>query len=131
MRIISMEGTEISPQLYANPEKKIIELSGRVLLYADEIMMLSNNLFTWLEEYVNTYHELTFKFKLDYINTFFTKHLLFIFRILESHQAYKNCKIAIHWYYHSDDDDLKQLGRELEELTCLSFSHFPNQKPEG
>ena len=64
---------------------------------------------------------LTMDIKMVYFNSSSSKCLLDIFDILEEYAAKKK-SVQVNWYYHEDDEDIKESGEDFAEDLSLNFN---------
>ena len=127
MNPLILKGTEISPQITFDPELMKFEISGESR--PEDAGKLYGSVLKWLEEYLSSFNnkgskkkskQIRFEFNLIYFNTVSAKYVLEILRLL--HQAYtEGTDMKIVWYYHQDDEDMKESGEEFSKLVNLPF----------
>lgn len=64
--------------------------------------------------------KLVVDFKFEYFNTASSKKILDILDILDKNMDSKN--LNINWYYKSSDEDIREAGEDMQDLTSLSFN---------
>lgn len=119
-----IKGDDDRAEARADAKNRYIELKGRALFYDYELSIYFEKIFTWLENYVKEQNELTINFRFGYFNTFFSKYILALFRILESYKFIKNIDVIVNWYHLDDDEDMEKAGKEYEKIVNLSFNYI-------
>ena len=78
----------------------------------------------WFTEYIENPNEKTIvEIKLEYINTASSKALFSLFLKLEE-IVKKGLEVKIMWYYADDDEDMKDVGEEYEDVIKVPFEHI-------
>lgn len=115
MKPLSIEATTTTPQVLLDASKGVFEISGRSV--ADDPSEVYLPLMQWINAYSKQPNNTTlFVFKLEYFNTSSSKALL---DTLSALSFIKNTRIV--WYYHEDDEDMKEAGEEFFELINIPF----------
>ena len=117
-----ISATEDTPEVIFNKGKEKFEVSGRSL--PEDVIEFYTPIYSWLEQYVADPNEETLlKVKIDYFNSASQRAINEIFTIL-SRINMKGKKISIEWYYHQDDDEMKEAGEEYADITNLNFQYI-------
>lgn len=64
--------------------------------------------------------KLVVDFKFEYFNTASSKKILDILDILDKNLENKN--LNINWYYKTSDEDIREAGEDMQDLTSLTFN---------
>jgi len=118
MEPLFLEGTEDTPEVNFDAEKKIFSISDRSL--PENAVDFYKPVFNWLEEYKEIADkEIKFDFKLDYFNTSsakqITKILLFLEKLALDHE------VTIRWFYRKEDVDMLSSGSRYAKLINVKF----------
>lgn len=118
MEPLFLEGTEDTPEVNFDAEKKIFSIADRSL--PENAVDFYKPVFEWLEEYKEIADkEIKFDFKLDYFNTAsakqITKILLFLEKLALDHD------VTIRWYYRKEDVDMLSSGSRYAKLINVKF----------
>jgi hypothetical protein len=93
-----------------------LELRGRSI--PENSLDFYKPLLEWVDSYVKSAQaETIVHVQLEYFNTSSSKCLLDLFRRLEN----VNSKVAIHWYYEQDDEDMLEAGEDYEAIVNVPF----------
>ncbi|MDY0201268.1 MAG: DUF1987 domain-containing protein [Bacteroidales bacterium] len=115
--------TPTSPEIILDKEQNRLEFYGKSL--PEDSNEFYSPIISWLKEYVvSPNRETVVLFKLDYFNSSTSKKLLDIFYVLNEIHRQKKV-ILIHWYYRSDDDDMRESGETFSELVPIPFKLTP------
>ena len=63
-----------------------------------------------------------FHFNFEYFNSTSAKYILDIFKSLNKLHA-SGKKIQVMWHYEEDDEDMLEVGREMERMARLPFNY--------
>ncbi|CAN5230088.1 DUF1987 domain-containing protein [soil metagenome] len=115
MKIIKLVGTEDTPEIILDKEQEVYEISGRSL--PEDSSEFYQPVLAWIAEYSQEPKStMNFVFKLEYFNTSSSKLILDILSRLEELPG-----ITISWYFHDDDEDMEEAGKEFSELVDIPF----------
>ena len=117
MEILHLEGTEDTPKIILDKTNRIFEISGRSL--PEDSAGFYKPVLDWINTYAKQPNPITeFAFKLEYFNTSSSKLILDVLSDLEDIKGTK-----IEWYYHEDDEDMEEAGKEFSELVEIPFEY--------
>lgn len=120
MNILQVNPTNSTPGILLNPEEGLIELKGKSV--PENAMIVYDPVLNWLEEYsTNAKDKTILNFKLEYFNTSSSKYILQILKSLKNLKKI-NKQIEINWYF--DDEDIKDLAQDYQELIGEKFNFF-------
>jgi hypothetical protein len=111
--------TENTPEFLFSSEGMFM-IRGRGL-YAnkDEV---TEKIMHWIDEYLENPAEATYvTIAFEYLNSFSTTILVSILRKL-SQLFLKSKKLAIHWYYEEDDEDLLERGEYISTTFAIPIT---------
>lgn len=122
MEVIKLKGTEDTPSIYLDANKKHLSLGGRSL--PEDATTFYKPILNWLDKYSKKVNGKTVvEFRFAYFNTASSKTLLDILTKLEA--LYKSGKdVVIRWLYAEDDEDMAEAGRLYAELVELPFEYI-------
>jgi hypothetical protein len=114
METIIKNATATSPFLEMNGEVGKITINGRAIEYNPNEFWA--NVFSWTTDYLENPKEFTtINLNFEYINTLSTKKL-FVFLKLIEFNAVKKTNVKINWICDKDDDDMIDLGDNINAL---------------
>jgi CDP-glycerol glycerophosphotransferase (TagB/SpsB family) len=123
MEKLHIQKTDETPEVIFDPANNTFEMSGKSL--PEDVTDFFDKVVSWLEEYAqNPNEETVFNFKLTYFNTATAKLIFDILNALEEILE-KDKKIVVKWHYPEKDEDMKEAGKEYDELVELDFEHIP------
>lgn len=121
MEQLFIPGSEDTPEIDFDNEEGVLKISGKSL--PEDVIEFYSPIFSWLAKYVaDPIEETKMSVKVIYFNSASQRALNEIFTIL-SRISVKGKKVEIEWYYHEDDDEMKETGEEFADITNLPF-HF-------
>lgn len=119
MDVISIKGTQETPEVLLDSSKGIFELSGKSL--PEDVKEFYNPILKWFDEYSKSPNKQTIvKIKMDYFNTASSKMILELFEVVQKVHASGN-ETVIEWYYQEDDEDMQDAGQDYSDLIEIPF----------
>ena len=118
-------------KIYPSKNTPLVELSsdGKLTIHGrsilDDAMGFYNPVLHWISESKSL--TFTIEIQLEYLDTSSTKMILHILKAIKQKYGVKN--MEIHWIYESDDEDMFNLGKDLEMVIRRPF-HFYELHPE-
>ncbi len=117
-----IQATHDCPCVTLDKEMNFFELNGKSL--PENPKEFFNPIVDWFKEYIKEPNNLTvLNFKMEYINSASQKRIHDIISICKQLHEQNN-KVFIDWYYHQDDDGMKEEGEMLSELVRIPFRFF-------
>jgi hypothetical protein len=119
MEVISIKGTQETPEVMLDSSKGVFEVSGKSL--PEDVKEFYNPLLKWFDEYAKKPNPQTvLKIKMDYFNTASSKMILELFEVVKkAHTA--GSETIIEWYYQEDDEDMQDAGQDYSDLIEMPF----------
>ncbi len=119
MKSLYIEGNELNPKIILSKDENQFEISGSSL--ADEPEENFRPALNWLLTYrENANPKTILEFKMNYINTASTKHILDLISSLE-----KMPNSSVVWFYNDNNIDMKEIGEEFAEIVNIPFDFRP------
>ena len=117
--------TNQTPEVNLDATAGNLSFHGRSL--PEDSSIFYQPVFSWLEKYLeNPAKKTSVVFDLDYFNTASAKAIFTI--IIKLDKLYKNShSISIKWYYEDDDEDMKELGEEYQDLFSIPIELTVNK----
>ena len=114
MNTLVIEGTKHTPQILFDAEQNSLVVKGRSL--PENANDFYQSVLKWIDNYIESKPDKTnISFDLDYFNTASAKAIFSILRKMEHlHNNNKNTEAI--WYYDIDDEDLKDVGIEFQNI---------------
>lgn len=132
-----------TPYVHFEPSNKMYLIRGKSMM--ENAAVFYTGIIDWLEKFEKTLiknidatsspQNHRFVFRLDYFNTSSGKFLFEIVEIIDriytriedynfSADSPSSVKIQIEWHYHQEDEIMKAVGDEMQDLTelCFEFS---------
>jgi len=121
--VLRLHETPTSPEVILDKGRSRFEFYGKSL--PEDSNEFYNPIIDWIKKYAATPNrETVVLFKLDYFNSSTSKKLLDIFFALNEIHRQKKV-ILVHWYYRTDDDDMRESGETFSELVSIPFKISP------
>ncbi len=120
MKDLQIQKTTQTPEINFNAETGQLCFTGRSL--PEDSARFYQVVFEWISKYFENLPEKTeVTFELDYFNTSSAKAIFSI--IVKLDELYKTSyPITIKWFFDEDDEDMKDLGTEYQELFTIPIS---------
>ncbi len=111
--------TESTPKVEFDIPRSVYEIKGKsVPLKTSEFYQPIIN---WLKGFSDDIKDGSeVKIDLEYLNPESYKWLIHIFRIFERSNK-MGAKITVEWFFDKGDEEIKELGKELEQIVDLPF----------
>lgn len=116
--------TKNTPKLIFDSKLNEWEITGRS--YPKEAAVFYSPLLDWLAKFEKTSDAgCGIKFKLEFFNTTSSKILIHLLIRLRVKKENGGTEPVIKWYYERDDEDMKETGESLMEISKLKFELIP------
>ncbi len=129
MTPLVIPGTDDTPTINFDNSKGIFEISGRSL--PEEVINFYSPIIDWVENYSMQPNDTTvLKLKLFYFNSASQRYLLEVLNSFEK-IIERGREITVEWYYHEEDEEMRESGEEYGDLVQIPFkliSYQPNSK---
>ncbi|MDF1547059.1 MAG: DUF1987 domain-containing protein [Bacteroidales bacterium] len=114
LEILVKPGSHFKPSVLLNAETGVCEIAGES--YLEEASLFYKPIYDWLQEYIKTNKPILFNFRLSYVNTSSSKHVLYILRLLKD---YKDSGVSVetNWYIETGDTDTEE---DVEDYMIIS-----------
>ena len=120
---MKIEARKHTPAVELDPEG-VIKLEGRSIM--DDPLVFYNPIIEWISNCNSK--TFTIEMRLEYMNTSSYKMMLMLFKSIKKH--YNSTNILIKWYYDSDDEDMLDLGKDIESLINVPVDFYELQTEE-
>ncbi|HBF87341.1 MAG TPA: nuclear pore complex subunit [Bacteroidales bacterium] len=123
MDILKIESTKDTPTVILNPITNVFEISGKS--HPENIREFFKPIFEWLDNYyteVKGKKDTKIEFNLNYIyvNSSSFKYLIVLIKKLKEFYE-SGVYVEFVWHYEQDDDDMKESGFELFEMSEINI----------
>ncbi|MCX7987095.1 MAG: DUF1987 domain-containing protein [Bacteroidales bacterium] len=112
---LEIQGTNDTPFIFCDAEKKEILLTGRSL--PENPFKVYEKVFSWAEKYDQD--SILLNFKLEYFNTASSKQIFNLIKLFVENKQVKEIKVK--WYYEEGDYDSKETGEHFANLFRIPF----------
>jgi hypothetical protein len=122
---IRLEKTKVTPAVVMSAAQGLIEFEGES--YPENSVEFYQPLYAWLDTYTEEIKgHLAVNLRLSYFNTSSSKSVLEFLDMLQTYHNRSGGAVTVQWFYHIDDEDILESGRELcEDLDMnISFVSF-------
>ena len=123
-----IEAGVTTPFISFDQEAPLFELRGRSS--PESSIQFYLPVYELLESYPSdSSKEFTANFALEYFNTSSTKCLMDVLKRLKAIQE-KGQQVKINWYYEEDDEDIMEIGEDLELVVDMPFNFIAVEEDE-
>jgi hypothetical protein len=118
---IHIKGTSDTPEVFLSTSGEFI-ISG--ISIPENTLNFYAHIFEWIDFYIaNPAPSTILSFHIEYLNTSSTRIIVdFILKLNKIKDKDKEYPLLINWHYDSEDDDLKELGEDLENASNGKFT---------
>ncbi len=115
MQVLNTKGDDISPDIKLDHLENIFSITGESR--PENPLKYYQPVFAWFNKHL--------KIDLDYFNSTSAKVLFDLFMLLNN-TGLKKFKInfEIDWYYHAEDMDMLDAGKEMERMCGVTFNYI-------
>jgi hypothetical protein len=117
MKQLIIDGTKYSPRIDLDPIG-VIRIQGRSII--EDPLTFYQPVLRWVK--CCTFETLKMEIMLEYMNTSSTKQLFSLLNMILDNRSIKS--IYINWYYEKGDEDILEMGREIESLIKIPFDYY-------
>ncbi len=118
LEIQAKPGSHFKPSVKLDADTGLCEIGGES--YLEESSQFYQPIYDWLVEYTKTKKPLLFNFRLSYVNTSSSKHILYILRLLREYGEQGN-DMQTNWYIESGDMDTEEDVEDYMIITGLDI----------
>lgn len=125
MEKLIIRPTRITPLIYFDPERGLLELRGKSS--PENSIQFYGRLLSDLDTFGRSVNKnLIVNFKLEYFNTSSSKCIFDIFKKLNLVRE-NGRRLKINWYYEEDDEDMLEAGEDYADLLGIEFNYVETQ----
>jgi hypothetical protein len=118
LKTFKIESTDITPLVVFDPSENQFEISGRSI--PADAYSLYSGVHNWIRDYLEKNKEgIVLNMNLEYFNTASHKYIAELFKLIKELAP----KSTVNWYYHIDDDEMKQVGEIFDRIFDIKFNH--------
>lgn len=119
MKLLSLEGSNITPNINFDAETGKLYLKGRSI--PENALEFYQPVFEWLDEYLQTPNSKTVvHVQFDYFNTSSSKCILDVLKRVDKVDDAGH-DVLIKWYYDENDEDMMEAGEDYAALLRAPF----------
>jgi hypothetical protein len=125
---LKIKHTVNTPDINFNYKAGTLSISGRC--FTQNILDFYAPARKWIEQYLSAPQDsTTINLKIEYMNSAST---VIIANILKQIATISKTgkKVHVNWYYLEGEDDMMDMGKELEVLISIPFSHIASDRSD-
>ncbi len=120
MESLKIKGDKKSPEVTLEPYSGLLETKGKSNL--ENPGKFYDPIINWLIEYSKEPAiKTTFRMEMDYFNSSSAKHLMKIFRILESIAKDPKKQVLVQWCHDGHDLSMRESGEDFSSMLNVDF----------
>lgn len=119
LEIKAKSGSHFKPTVKLDASSGVCEIAGES--YLEESTQFYEPIYNWLVEYTKTKKPIVFNFRLSYVNTSSSKHILFILRLLKEYKD-SGVDVETNWYIENGDMDTEEDVEDYMIITGLKIN---------
>ena len=119
LEIKAKSGSHFKPTVKLDASSGVCEIAGES--YLEESTQFYEPVYNWLVEYTKTKKPIVFNFRLSYVNTSSSKHILFILRLLKEYGD-SGVKVETNWFIENGDMDTEEDVEDYMIITGLKIN---------
>lgn len=117
---LQIENTAKTPDIDFRSKEGVLSITG--ISVPEDSLDFYAPIINWLKFYCeNPKETTTFNFQLTYVNTSSLPLLYDMLLLLDSVHR-KKTDVTVNWYHIKGDDDLKEVGEDLQDALSINFS---------
>ena len=118
--------TRVTPSVYFNPKKGIMDLRGKSC--PENPLLFYRYLFKSLDQFATQPHDfLKTNMAFEYFNTSSSKCLFHYLKKLDELEK-QGKKVMVNWFYEDADDDMYETGEDLSSFFSMPFNFIGVEK---
>jgi len=122
MNLLHITGKDDTPEVVFDGNTGLLKIIGRS--FPQNAKKFYDPIFKWVDEYIeNAPQDTIVEMKLDYFHSSSQKAIVDILRKLQKLKSL-NKNIRATWYYHKNDEDMYEQGKEFEGYVNLPFEYI-------
>lgn len=115
-----IRSSRVTPSVYFNPGKKLLDIRGRSS--PENPIQFYNYINSSIEDYVQKQKSaLIVNMAFEYFNTSSSKCIFNVLKKLDEIGQSGNT-VSINWFYETEDDDMMETGEDLSSFFNLAFN---------
>ena len=115
MKNLKIKQTKSTPSVSGDVESGLIQVIG--ISIPEDAIKFYKNLINWSHRIIDLNKEITFIFKLHYVNS---ASLHLITKMLKNIKI-ETKNVYVIWYYELDDEDMMEVGENISIVSKIEF----------
>lgn len=121
MESLHLEKAEVTPELFLDVSRGSILIKGRSLM--EDTLPFYQMIIDWVRGYFKSPQPATIvTLELDYVNSSSLRMITEILFEINKFYIFGN-DVVVEWRFHSDDEDMEEMGIELDEMLDIPFEY--------
>ncbi|WP_109833079.1 DUF1987 domain-containing protein [Reichenbachiella versicolor] len=117
-----IRATKITPSIYFNPEKGLLDIRGKSS--PENPVAFYKHLNESLDKFGTTEHKrLVVNCAYEYFNTSSSKCIYIIFKKVHDLHVENGKEVVVNWYFEEEDEDMQEAGEDLSSFFNFEFNY--------
>jgi len=122
MESLNISGNKKTPEIAFEPFSGLLVIKGKSNL--ENPSKFYDPVINWLENYAqDPAIKTTFRMEMDYFNSSSAKHLMRVFRVLESIAKNDKKEVIVQWCHDDHDHSMQESGEDYSSMLQLNFEY--------
>lgn len=122
MESLHLDKEEVTPEVFLEATKGVILIKGRSLI--EDTLPFYQKIVDWLRAYFKSPQQTTVvTLELEYVNSSSLRMITEILFEINKFYIFGN-DVLIEWRFHSDDEDIEEIGIALDEMLDIPFEYI-------
>lgn len=124
MQALNLKSTDSTPEIVFDPATNHFEIIGESR--PENVKAYYEPVIDWVKKYVENFtsgNKIIIKVKLDYFSSSSAKYIMNILARFEE-VTQKQGNVEVYWFYHPEDQMIKEAGEEFEKILNVTFKYF-------
>ena len=118
-----IRATRITPSIYFNPEKGLLDIRGKSS--PENPVAFYKHLNDSIDKFGDSEHKkLVVNCAYAYFNTSSSKCIYIIFKKVNDLRLEKGKQILVNWYFEEEDEDMQEAGEDLSSFFNFEFNYI-------
>ncbi len=119
---MQISSTACTPKVNFDEEEGVLEIKGRS--FPENAKEFYIPVLEWLNDFFERVNgTIVYRINLEYFNTASSKFILETLHVCERMFLDKNIDVTVQWLYVLGDDDMKDAGKEFEQIVKVPFTY--------
>jgi len=117
-----IRATRVTPSIYFNPGKGLLDIRGKSS--PENPLIFYKHLHDSIDKFGETSHaNLILNAAFEYFNTSSSKCIYILFKKINDLRTEKGKNVKVNWYFEDGDEDMQEAGEDLSSFFNYEFNY--------